>query len=94
VNYEQEFQWDGSNIGHLARHDVSRVEAEEAIVDPNAILLEIQSESEERVKAVGATTSGRVLVVIFTWRGDAIRAITAYDAPVRAQKLYLEGEQI
>ena len=64
------------------------------IVDPNAILLEIQSGIEERVKAVGATMGGRVLVVIFTWRGDAIRAITAYGAPVSAQKLYLEGEHV
>ena len=69
-------------------------EAEEAIVDARAILLEIQTEAEERMKAVGATLGGRILVAVFTLRGNAIRAITAYDAPLTMQKLYLEGEQV
>jgi uncharacterized DUF497 family protein len=46
------------------------------------------------VKAIGATPGGRILVVVFTWRGDAIRAITAYGAPISLQKLYLEGESV
>jgi uncharacterized DUF497 family protein len=86
VNDEQEFHWDDSNGGHLARHDVSPSEAEEAILDPNAIFLEIQSGGEERVKAVGATMGGRILVVVFTWRGESIRAITAYGASVSYSK--------
>ena len=94
MNDEQDFQWDEGNIAHLARHDVSRAEAEDAILDPNAIFVEIQSGAEERVKAIGATMSGRILVVVFMWRGEAIRAITAYNAPVKEQKLYLKGEHV
>jgi len=94
VNDEQVFQWDASNIAHLARHDVLPAEAEAAILDTQAILLEIQTEAEERVKAVGATLGGRILVVVFTLRGEAIRAITAYGAPMSLQKLYLEGEHV
>ena len=91
---EQEFNWDDANVGHLGRHGVLPFEAEEAILDPHAILLEIQAGDEERVKAVGATSGGRILVVVFTWRGNAIRAITAYVPPVAIQRLYLEGERV
>ena len=94
MNEDRGFQWDDSNVGHLDSHKVSSAETEEAIVDPNAILLEIQTGAEERAKVVGASRDGRILVVVFTWRGEAIRPITAYDAPVILQRLYLEGEHI
>jgi uncharacterized protein len=94
VDDEQQFNWDVGNIGHVARHGVSPEEAEEAILDPHAILLEIQAGDDERVELVGATSGGRILVVVFTWRGEAIRPVTAYAAPVRIQGLYLEGERV
>src|SRR3954467_231457 len=74
------FDWDEGNVNHIARHGVTTGEAEEAILDPSAVMLEIQDEEEERVKAVGRTNRRRILVVVFTFRGDAIRPITAYDA--------------
>ena len=59
--------------------------------DVNAVLLEIQfEENEERIKALGMTASGRILAVVLTVRGEAIRPITAYAAPRRLQKLYAE----
>ena len=88
---EVEFEWDEINCGHLARHRVTRHEAESAVLDPNAVLLEVQFEAgEERTKALGMTASGRILAVVFTLRGDAIRPITAYTAPPRLQQLYIE----
>ena len=55
------------------------------------MLLEIQiDEHEERTKALGMTAAGRILAVVFTFRGDAIRPITAYTATTRLQQLYLE----
>ena len=61
---EQQFEWNDSNIAHLARHAVSTDEAEQAILDPDAVVLEIQSGNEDRVKAVGMTRSGRILEVV------------------------------
>jgi uncharacterized protein len=94
MNNEQLFEWDEANISHLARHGISPAEAEDAILDPHALLLEIQAGGEERVKAVGLTSSGRIVVVVFTLRGEAIRPITAYEAPIRMQQIYLRGEGI
>jgi uncharacterized DUF497 family protein len=81
-------------LRHFSDHSVSPDEAEAAILDPHAMMLEIQTDEEERVKAVGATSAGRIVVVIFTWSGEAIRATTAYDASVGDQRLYFEGEHI
>jgi uncharacterized DUF497 family protein len=88
---EVEFEWDEINRGHLARHRVAPREAESAVLDNNAMLLELQFEAgEERTKALGMTASGRILAVVFTLRGDVIRPVTAYSAPRRLQKLYME----
>ena len=87
-----EFDWDDGNLLHLARHGVSPIEAEKAILDPMAVMLEIQSDEEERIKAVGQTGGGRILAVLFTFRGDAIRPITAFDATGRDRDVYLKGK--
>jgi len=91
VEDRPEFDWDTANVGHLAGHNVLPSEADEAILDPNAIMLEIQYEDEERVKSVGTTNGGRIIEVIFTFRGEAIRPVTAFDAAKRPERLYLEG---
>jgi hypothetical protein len=91
VGDRQRFEWDAGNILHLARHNVVPGEAEQAILDPHAIVLEVQNEDEERLKATGRTSAGRMIVVVFTFRGEAIRPITAYDATSREESIYLEG---
>ena len=86
-----EFDWDDANRDHLARHRVTPQEAEQAILDPRAILLEIEvSGGEERGKAVGMTAQGRILAVVFGLRGEVIRPITAYVPPTRLQRLYFQ----
>lgn len=91
---EVRFDWDSGNVEHLARHRVSPPEAEQAVLDPDAIMLEIQHEGEDRFKAVGRTAGGRVIAVVFTMRGELVRPITAYDAPIRLQQEYLENSQL
>ena len=87
-----QFDWGIDNVRHLARHRVTPEEAEQAILDENAILIEIESiHGEERTKVLGMTQAGRLLAVIFTFRrGDAIRPVTAYSAPKRLRKCYLD----
>lgn len=90
-----DFHWDDANLDHLASHNVRPDEAEQAVLDPHALLLEIQTDGEEeRTKALGITTSGRIIVVVFTFRGEAIRPITAYAATKRLQGLYLSRRVI
>ncbi|HMD99190.1 MAG TPA: BrnT family toxin [Terriglobia bacterium] len=90
-----EFDWDAVNRYHLGRHHVFPEEAQHAIRDPHAILLAIESgNGADRTKAVGKTASGRMLAVVFTLRGEAIRPITAYVASPHLQSLYLRPRRI
>ncbi len=79
-----EFEWDASNLRHLARHRISRPEFEQAMTN-DPIFVDFSDESgEERWYAVGATDSLRVLFLVFTYRGP----ITGWDASKKLRDVY------
>ena len=85
-----EFDWDEQNENHLAKHGITRSDAED-VLSGNHILLEFQmEENEQRWVAVGATRSGRILNIVFTVRGETIRTITGWVADKETADLYLE----
>lgn len=85
-----EFDWDEQNEQHLARHGVSRSDAEDVLLG-NHILLEFQMEgSEQRWIAVGATRAGRILEIVFAIRNEAMRPITGWPADKETIDLYLK----
>jgi uncharacterized protein len=62
------FDWDEANLDHIARHEVSREEAEQVILnDPVDVWRQVQ-DGEERFMQIGVTDAMKVLVVIITWR--------------------------
>ena len=66
---------------NLRKHRVSFADAEQALRDPRAVTIEDpDSEGEQRFVTAGADTLGRVLVVVYTLRGDRIRLISARKA--------------
>lgn len=73
---------------HIARHGITPDEAEEALLDPRRIGTQARNTDDERRWAVlGATISGRVLLVVFTRRAGLVRVITARDAdPVQRRR--------
>ena len=83
------FDWDDSNRQHLARHQVKPAEAEE-VIRSEPVELEVEEHDDgDRPHYVGETATGRVLVVIITWRGDAVRIISGWDAPRAIKQQYL-----
>ena len=48
---------------------------------------------EERFVTVGLDAFARVLVVVYTWRGDRIRVISARPATPNERRLYLKEER-
>lgn len=83
------FEWDEANRAHIALHKVTPEEVEQAFVnDPMDLGAEVV-DGEERYTSVGHTNQLRVLVMAWTMRGDATRAITAFDASERLAKRYL-----
>ena len=88
MSRDVEFDWDVHNLKHLAKHGISRLDAEN-VLSGNHILLEYQMEGdEERWIALGATRTGRVLEIVFAVRGRAIRPITGWVASKEMYDVY------
>lgn len=83
------FQFDpGKAAGNLKKHGVSFADAEGVFKDPLAIHgLDPDALGEERFIAVGMG-SVRVMVVVYTLRGDEIRVISARRATRNEVKDY------
>lgn len=83
------FDWDEANIGHVARHKVTPQEVEQVFANDPMDLGADVVEGEERYTGVGHTNRFRVLVLVWTMRGEATRPITAFDASERLATRYL-----
>jgi uncharacterized DUF497 family protein len=89
-----EFEWDPAKAGeNLAIHGVSFGEAEGAFADPLSLEMPDpdHSSDEERWILIGQSYRRRLLVVVFTERGDSIRMISARLATRSEATGYEEG---
>ena len=87
---ELKFEWDAANVSHIARHKVTPVEAEHALLnDPFDLGCEVV-EGEERWTSIGHTDTLRVLLLVWTLRSEnVVRVITAREAAKMARRVYL-----
>jgi uncharacterized DUF497 family protein len=85
-----EFDWDDHNREHIAGHGISVAEVEQVFANDYLLSDFDAEEGESRWTAVGVTNVGRVLVVVHTVRGEAIRPITGWDAEDETSQLYFE----
>ena len=89
------FEWDPRKAAlNLAKHKVSFVEAVTAFGDPLGHIIDDprHSADEERFVLLGRSGRRRLLVVMFTERGEAIRLISARRATPRERRGHEEGE--
>jgi uncharacterized DUF497 family protein len=83
------FDWDPSNVGHIARHGVQPTDVEQALAsDSTTIQSVVAGSGEERWFSVGPTSAGRLLAVVRTMRGARVRVVTAYPASKRLRAAY------
>lgn len=84
------FQFDPEKAkSNLRKHGVSFADAEGVFYDPLAIQQPAPDmKDEERLVAVGMSSEGQVLVVVYTIRGEEIRLISARRATRREVKQY------
>jgi uncharacterized DUF497 family protein len=60
--------------------------------DDSALTIrDLSLEGEERWVTMGLDASGRLLVVIYTWRAERVRLISARQATPHEQRQYKEG---
>jgi len=89
-----EFEWDEENAAaNLADHKVSFDEAKTVFDDPLYVDFYDPDHSydEHRYLIVGKSRQGRLLIVSYTERGDAVRLISAREVTSAERKAYEEG---
>ncbi|MHC5935442.1 BrnT family toxin [Nostoc sp.] len=86
------YQWDrGKAAANLHKHGVDFADAVTVFSDDLAITITDERFDEERFITIGIDAFSRVLVVVYTWRNDEIRLISARKATHYEQKQYEEG---
>ena len=84
------FQWDAANTGWIwRRHRVRPRQAEQAFLDPNNLPVEASSMGPERREAViGMADGPRLLHIVWTEHGNAVRILHARNATAHEAELY------
>jgi uncharacterized DUF497 family protein len=86
------YQWDNDKAtANLRKHGIDFADAVSVFSDDLAITIPDERFDEERFITVGMDAFSRVLVVVYTWRGNEIRLISARKATRRERKQYEEG---
>ena len=85
-----EVEWDANKASsNLTKHGVDFADAASVLLDDMAVTIEDHSVDEEnRFVTLGKDALGRLLVVVYTWRGDSLRLISARPATSRERGRY------
>jgi uncharacterized DUF497 family protein len=89
-----DYQWDYDKAqANLRKHKILFADAVLVFQDDSAITIEDtdHSENEDRYITIGMDGLGQILVVVFTWRGNVIRLISARKATSHERKAYEEN---
>jgi hypothetical protein len=83
-------EWDPDKAqANRVKHEVSFPDAEAALFDPHGVTREDDSaEGEQRFVTLGSDALSRVLVVVYTYRGDTLRIISARKATRNEVRTY------
>lgn len=86
------FEWDRQKAEtNRRKHGVDFADAVSVLEDPSALTLDDEGKDEERFVTIGMDSLGRVLVVVYTWRGERVRIISARRA-IRSERREYEAE--
>ena len=84
-----EFEWDATKAAsNLHKHGVRFAEAVTVFEDDAMLTMADDVSDEERFVAIGIGSMGRILVVVYTTRGDRIRIISARKATRQERSQY------
>ena len=85
-----EYEWDEKKAaGNLRKHGIDFTDAAVVLEDELALSMrDLRSHEEERFVALGCDPQGRLLAVVYTWRGERIRLISARQATSKERRAY------
>ena len=85
-----ELMWDERSDEHIARHNVTMREVEEALMDERSRESVTQRDGEDRIVVLGRTDAGRYLAVILDPLGGGyVRCITEFDMSANLRSQYV-----
>jgi uncharacterized protein len=83
------YEWDPNKAKqNLRKHGIAFADAISVFFDDSAITIEDNDPDEERYVTLGMDALGRILVVVYAWREDDIRLISARRATEKERKEY------
>ncbi len=83
------FEWDKTKAEqNKTRHGISFADTFAVFDDPYALTVENGRHHEPRYASIGMDAFGRILVVVYTWRGETIRIISARKATRKEVRQY------
>jgi uncharacterized protein len=86
------YQWDREKASdNFNKHGIDFADAVSVFSDDLAVTLTDERFEEDRFITIGMDALGRVLVVVYTWRGNEIRLISARKAMRHERTQYEEG---
>lgn len=85
--------WDPAKAeANVRKHGIRFADAEGVLFDPNTLTEEDEHlEGEQRFVSIGLDPVGRLLVVVYTFRGEDIRLISARRATRQERRAYEAG---
>ena len=87
------YEWDPKKAAsNLRKHKVDFADAVAVFEDDSAVTINDDDESEEkRFVTIGMDALARIVVVVYAWRGNNIRIISARKAGAEERRQYEEG---
>ena len=86
------FEWDPRKAAaNFRKHGIQFADAVPVLEDELAITLQEDVLGEQRWITIGTDVLGRLLTVVYTWRGETVRVISARPATPNERKQYLEN---
>lgn len=87
-----DYEWDPKKAtSNLRKHGVDFADAAIVFEDVSAVTIDDDDPDEKRFVTIGLDVLARVLVVVYTWRVEKIRIISARNATPDERREYEEG---
>lgn len=88
-----EYEWDEEKAAsNLRKHGIDFADAALVLEDELALTVrDLYSEREERFVTIGRDPQGRLLTIVYTWRGERIRLISGREATPKERRAYERG---
>jgi uncharacterized DUF497 family protein len=85
-------EWDPAKArSNFRKHGVRFDDAVAVLRDEAGVSIPDENEEEERWIAIGMDSRARILVVVYVWRGEGVRIISARPANRTERRQYEEG---